>query len=281
MPGPFVFKYIKKEYTAIFASRGSIMKEVYIVAGASAGIGKSLCSQLAKRGKHTIAIARREDKLKQLQAQYPDLITYIVADLSTESDRKHICDNIPSDVEIVGLINNAATTGEVTTLAKLSIDKWHQALRLNTDGPIFLTQALMPRMQKARVMNVVTYLSLKHPMTGTACYSMSKIVITAYSRFLNVEFENTDCEVVAAHPGSIDTELSQSVLDSDDELGIKQHYLKSLKNNKLLDLESSGKFLTWLLLDADSSYYTGEVHSVYDKDHQQYWANKEIRSPFE
>ncbi len=42
------------------ASGATTMKKIYVVTGASSGIGYTLCSHLARRHEHIIAIARRE-----------------------------------------------------------------------------------------------------------------------------------------------------------------------------------------------------------------------------
>ena len=48
--------------------------ENFVVTGASSGMGKQVAVDLAQSGATVLAIARREEKLRALQEQFPDNI---------------------------------------------------------------------------------------------------------------------------------------------------------------------------------------------------------------
>ena len=62
--------------------------KITMITGPTAGIGKSLAYQLAKRGENLLLIARREERLKNIsediQNKYNVDVLYYVADLTTK-----------------------------------------------------------------------------------------------------------------------------------------------------------------------------------------------------
>jgi short-subunit dehydrogenase len=61
------------------------MSRFALITGATSGIGRALAEDLAADGHDLIAVGRREDRLAQLKAKYPEVeIETVVADLSTD-----------------------------------------------------------------------------------------------------------------------------------------------------------------------------------------------------
>lgn len=82
-------------------------------------------------------------------------------------------------------------------------------------------------------------------------------------------------------PGIVKTGLIDSIIrHGDPELGIFKAQEEFEKNNKYLDVEIPAKFLCWLLLDADSSLYTGDIIGIYNQKYQSMWHDSLIPSPF-
>ena len=59
-----------------------ITNQLFIVGGASSGFGRAISLALVKEGANIIAVARGEEKLKELQQEAPDQIEILPADLS-------------------------------------------------------------------------------------------------------------------------------------------------------------------------------------------------------
>ncbi|MFK7997014.1 MAG: SDR family NAD(P)-dependent oxidoreductase, partial [Granulosicoccus sp.] len=55
---------------------------MFIVTGASSGIGRATALALAQRNRKVIAIGRNSDRLGLLEEKNPDLIQSVVADLA-------------------------------------------------------------------------------------------------------------------------------------------------------------------------------------------------------
>lgn len=71
-----------------------------------------------------------------------------------------------------------------------------------------------------------------------------------------------------------------AIAHSNDDLGFVQIQRSFKKYNKHIDVEISAKFLTWLLLDAENSFYTGDTIGIYNQKYQPLWHDSIIPSPY-
>ncbi len=164
-----------------------------------------------------------------------------------------------------GLVNNAAITGQVDYLENLSLEKWHQQCAINLDAPIFLTQNLIPNLKNGgRIINITTG-TTNFVLSGIAGYAITKRHLICFTKYLSAELQVKNIFVTAAHPGIVDTELAKDVpTHPDKNLGIVQAQKKLKAEQKYIDVEISAKFLAWLLLEADSHLYTGDIIGIYN-----------------
>jgi benzil reductase ((S)-benzoin forming) len=256
------------------------MSEIYIVTGASSGIGYELCRQLAKCGKKVVAIARRQDRLDKLKSEAPEYISVITADLATVVGREFVVKQLAAFKHINGLVNNAASNGQIDYLENLTLDNWHKQCAINLDAPIFLTQALIPQLNGSRIINMTTG-TTRFIISGVAGYAITKAAINMFTKYLSEELRAKNILVTAAHPGVVDTELGANLPNHpNQDLAIVQVRKKLKQEDKFLAVELSAKFLTWLLLDADSNLYTGDIIGAYNQQYQLLWHGELLPSPY-
>ena len=67
--------------TTPFSGSGFFMKHTFLLLGASSGIGLALARVLLQQGYQVILLARREEPMQQLQAEFPERAHYYVRDL--------------------------------------------------------------------------------------------------------------------------------------------------------------------------------------------------------
>lgn len=259
------------------------MTQLYVVTGASSGIGLALATSLAKKKIKVLAIARSEIKLKELQQQFPDEIYPLVADLSTLEGIGSVLDYVGQNkMEVLGLVNNAGAAAPVAFIQDLDIKEWHQHININLDAPIFLSIGLVPKfVRNGRIVNITTGAAGSAVVEGLAAYAMTKTALNTFTRYLSAELKNREILVAAAHPGTVKTELVKKMVETalpTLEIIRFQEYFE--KENKYLDVNLSAKFLSWLLLDAEDDLYTGEIIGIYNKQYQPLWHDKEIPSPY-
>src|SRR6516162_5875874 len=122
-----------------------------LITGASAGIGCEFARQLASRARTIVLLARREQRLNELQDELrkrnPQLnVRTRVVDLC---DRSQIDELIrwlgQNRIDIDLLINNAGL-GDYGTVATSDIERDDRIIQVNITALTFLTRQLLPAM---------------------------------------------------------------------------------------------------------------------------------------
>jgi short-subunit dehydrogenase len=82
---------------------------MYIVTGASFGIGRAVAAALASRGLRVAAVARSADLLDSLAAQCHRSVTPVVADLATDAGIGQVVAATADESGIEGLVHSAGS----------------------------------------------------------------------------------------------------------------------------------------------------------------------------
>ena len=115
---------------------------VAVVTGAGRGIGRVAAKLLASRGARVMAVARSESELQTLG------LDYVVADLGTpegctqavEATRQRL-----GPVEIL-VCNHGIGSAHERVIWEQDPELWRETMRINLDGPFFLSQAVVTDM---------------------------------------------------------------------------------------------------------------------------------------
>ncbi|WP_255702659.1 SDR family oxidoreductase [Antarcticibacterium sp. 1MA-6-2] len=59
--------------------------KLFLICGASSGFGRAIAESLLQEGAHVFAVARREEKLKALQQEFPEQVEIFVGDLTKDA----------------------------------------------------------------------------------------------------------------------------------------------------------------------------------------------------
>jgi NAD(P)-dependent dehydrogenase (short-subunit alcohol dehydrogenase family) len=188
---------------------------IAVVSGASSGLGRRICLDLASRGATVIGLARRADLLAQLE---PVLRSY------GQEGSTRVCD--VGDVELFRrtlgeiedhhgridiLVNNAAT--ERTTPRE---EGWSEDYRrmfdVNFFGLVAGTLHVLPGMLARRRGIVVNVSSdaARAPEPGHGAYSASKAAVSAFSESVSHEVARGGVHVHVLYPGWMPTAMGLS-----------------------------------------------------------------------
>jgi short-subunit dehydrogenase len=123
-----------------------------LVTGATAGIGREFCEQLAARGHDLLLVARDrgrlEDAARALTARHRVSVEPLAADLTREDEMLRVAERIRV-AGLAMLVNNAGfgTTG---TLSHADPERQADMVRLHTLAPVRLTLAVLPGLLERR-----------------------------------------------------------------------------------------------------------------------------------
>src|SRR5258708_4687556 len=132
-----------------------------LVVGASSGIGRETAVLFAREGATVTAVARREDRLLQLQAQLGTEGRQIQIHAADATDPAAL--NGFGDVDI--LVYATGTNIPDRALTRLTPALWEMMIGVNLNGAYYATQAVLPAM-RARKAGLIFYISSKSSITA-------------------------------------------------------------------------------------------------------------------
>jgi NAD(P)-dependent dehydrogenase (short-subunit alcohol dehydrogenase family) len=115
---------------------------VALVTGAGRGIGRVVADLLASRGARVMAVARSENELKTLG------LDYVVADLGTPDGCNAAVEETKNRLGPVAILvcNHGIGSAHERVIWKQEPKIWRETMRINLDGPYFLSQLVVKDM---------------------------------------------------------------------------------------------------------------------------------------
>jgi uncharacterized protein len=185
-----------------------------LVTGASAGIGKEFCYQLANSGYDLLVVARDAARLEALRRELEERQTVAVdvfpADLTLDDDVTRLVGLVAGLPRLDLLVNNAGF-GTRGFLADASPARQEAMLRLHTLAPMRLSQAAVPVLLgkgRGAIVNVSSVASFLYS-AGNVNYCATKAYLTTFSEGLAAELRGTGVRVQALCPGFTHSEFHQ------------------------------------------------------------------------
>jgi 3-oxoacyl-[acyl-carrier protein] reductase len=233
-----------------------------IVTGASRGIGRSICLELARGGcniafNYTKSSASADSLVSELQeiGSQAEAFQCNVADLSAAEAMVRKVKGRFGSVDY--LVNNAGITRDKLIL-RMTEQDWSEVVDTNLKGAFNFAKAIAPVMVKARfgsILNVTSVSGIKG-MAGQVNYSASKAGMIGLTKSLARELAGRNVTVNAIALGLIDTELTR-VLTDDQRSAI----LQSIPLGRLGSAEEIARIAAFLLSE-NAGYITGQVIQV-------------------
>jgi NAD(P)-dependent dehydrogenase (short-subunit alcohol dehydrogenase family) len=148
----------------------TVPKQVFVVTGATSGIGYALTHALIEKQAAVIGVGRSKERCGQakqhLLEQFPEAqLIYSVADLSLQQQVRQLSREIEHILErwgssgLDGLVNNAGT---FTFWRSITTEGFETQWAVNHLAPFLLTSELLPLLKKAEKAKIITISSGSH-----------------------------------------------------------------------------------------------------------------------
>lgn len=241
------------------------MKPIAIVTGAGTGIGRALVLELARNRNLTVlGVGRRLQKLQETAIYYPERIKVVAADISTNEGRQRILKAIPEDTAVNYLVHNAGVLTPVKPLAQITLEEWRQHMAINVEGPLFLTQLLLPKLRRGRILHISSG-AAHNPYEGWGAYCTSKAALYMIYQVLREELKTSGIQIGSVRPGVVDTPMQDQVrLASEEVFPNLQKFISLKENNQLIHPKDVAELLTKLLLDTSDEEFSAEEWDLRD-----------------
>ena len=181
-----------------------------LITGGGSGLGRGFAEALHAAGNQVIIAGRRQQVLDETTAANPGMksLTLNIEDAAAIST---FAARVTKDYPALNvLINNAGVMRmEKLPTAPDYLADAEATIATNLLGPIRLTAALLPHLQKqpqATIINVSSGLAFV-PMTATPTYCATKAAIHSYTQSLRYQLKETSVEVLEIIPPYVATQL--------------------------------------------------------------------------
>jgi NAD(P)-dependent dehydrogenase (short-subunit alcohol dehydrogenase family) len=199
----------------------NLQNKKILVTGASSGIGRQIAIDcLRDNCQELIGVARRLDQLEETGAlsEIRQNFRPVTCDLTAPSQVDALVGTLPS---LDGIVLNAGVADFLPTRF-LTTEKLQKIFSVNLECNIRLLAELQKKKKLAASSSIVliSSLSSKLGVTGTAAYAASKAALSAYGRVLASELASQKIRVNSVLPGLVSTALIE------DSTALSQESLK-------------------------------------------------------
>ena len=184
-------------------------KKVWLITGASKGIGLTVAKFLLEQGDSVIATSRNEKELIEKISSETDNFLPLKLDITNKNDVfEAIKTGVKKFQKIDVLVNNAGYL-QAGSLEDTSNEEIRMVFEVNVLGTINMIKAVIPEMRKqgaGHIINTSSIASIRS-MTYETVYSLTKFAVNGLSSGLYEEVKPFGIKVTNVLPGFIRTEF--------------------------------------------------------------------------
>ncbi|MGB0356969.1 MAG: SDR family oxidoreductase [Cytophagales bacterium] len=188
------------------------MPNTIFITGASSGFGAATAHLFAQTGWNLVLAARRQHRLKTIQAQYPQSnIHCLMLDVCDEGKVFEAFANLPAPFNKVDvLVNSAGLALGLESADDAKMEDWHRMVDTNIKGLIACCRAILPHMVRTGHGHIVNIGSIagSWPYPGGNVYGATKAFVRQFSHNLRADLAGKNIRVTNIEPGLAETEFS-------------------------------------------------------------------------
>ncbi|PAU79282.1 YciK family oxidoreductase [Halomonas salipaludis] len=205
---------------------------VILITGAGDGIGREAAKAYAAHGATVILLGRTVAKL---EAVYDEIeaaggpqpaIFPLNFEGATLKDFHDMAETLDKEFgRLDGVLHNAGLLGRLTPFEQYDPALWEQVMQVNANGPIWMTQALMPLLLSSDDASLV-FTSSSVGRKGRAywgAYAVSKFATEGFMQVLADEFvNNPGIRINSLNPGATRTQMRKTAYPGEDPNSLRR-----------------------------------------------------------
>ncbi|WP_030774696.1 MULTISPECIES: SDR family NAD(P)-dependent oxidoreductase [unclassified Streptomyces] len=183
-----------------------IENRVYLVTGASSGIGEATVRLLAAEGATVVGVARKPWSTEALG----DRVGTVAADLTDPDAARHVADTVVErHGRLDGLVNNVGALESRTGFLDVTDEQWKSTFEVNFHSAVRMTRAALPALLDTGAGALVHIASeaARFPDPGIVDYAATKTALLSLSKSLAAEFGVRGVRSNVVSPGPTRTAL--------------------------------------------------------------------------
>ncbi|MFT4768834.1 MAG: 3-oxoacyl-[acyl-carrier protein] reductase, partial [Glaciecola sp.] len=245
----------KQQKPIIFNLSGYLMEDskVWVITGASRGIGAAIARRAAQEGARVALLARGNE----VSAVADSLGDQAIAIRTDVSDPTSVADAFAQIIDRFGTVNvvvNNAGVHRGGRLKRLSREHWQEVIDVNLSGALTVAQAAAPYFEKGdSLINIGAVVGFRG-FPGDVAYASSKAGLAGMTKALAIELAPKGITVNLVIPGLVLTEMTQGLTETALEAMRKQ-----IPVGRFAEPEEIADVVYWV---SNSRYMTGAVVPV-------------------
>jgi len=188
-----------------------------VVTGATDGIGKGFCLELARQGMNIVLVSRNLEKLnvvaKEIEEKFDVKTKVVDIDFSKDKNSQPRLEAETADLDVGILVNNVGVSYQYPEYF-LAIEDGPAQCRSIVDCNIIstmdVTRAILPGMvsrKKGAIINLSSFLAYGGPLLSV--YAASKAFVMQWSRDIQLEYNDKGITVLCAAPYYVASNMSK------------------------------------------------------------------------
>jgi len=188
------------------------MSYVFLISGASRGLGRAIAEAALAAGHHVIAGVRSVSALDDLAVRESDRLAVVELDVTDDEQVRAAVDVAIQRWGRLDVLVNNAGYANMAAAEDVDFDDFRAQVEANFFGVVRLTQAALPVMRAQRAGHIIQISSVGGRLTrpGLAAYQSSKWAVTGYSGVVAQEVAPLGIKVTVLEPGGMRTDWAGS-----------------------------------------------------------------------
>jgi len=188
------------------------MSKIWLITGASRGLGRAFTEEALKAGHRVVATARNSEHLADIASKFAESVRTVSLDVTNEAQAKYAVD---AAIETFGgldvLVNNAGY-GNVCPVEDTPLADFRAQIETNLFGVIIMTKAVLPYFRERASGHVIQISSIGGRVgpAGRAAYAAAKFGVEGFSESLSKEVGPLGIKVTIVEPGGFRTDFAGS-----------------------------------------------------------------------
>lgn len=181
---------------------------VYLITGASSGIGAEMCRETIARGNKVYGLARRKNLLDQMHEKWGEMFTPLVCDVTDQEAVKNICAALPELPDVV-ILNAGIGTPDSKTEVDVSHNR--RIMEVNYFGALYFIDALFLRFveRKSGAFVGISSIAAYRALPVGSAYCAGKAALSSALESMRITYWHTGVRFITVHPGFVDTPIIQ------------------------------------------------------------------------
>jgi len=192
---------------------------VFLITGASTGIGAATARHAAEAGHRLVLAARGAEKLEALAAEVGGLA--VVTDVTRWEDNERLVERALAEHGRVDVVFANAGFGGKRGWLEDTPEHWRDMVLTNVLGAAYTVRAALPALKESKGHVVITSSVAGRRVLNGSFYSVTKHAVTAMAEAIRQDLDGTGVRVTSIEPGMVDTPFfenrpSSGALEADD-----------------------------------------------------------------